>query len=131
MWYKLSLNVFDFSISHFNTLLVEEKWWAIVRFILKHNIHKHMALNGVVLQDKKYLESSNLASHCLHSLICFFLAGKNTLLFCSSSFYLFISFIFVVLRVEDSNASSVLSGFTIDNYIDILENYIDIPCKCP
>ena len=79
---------------------------------------------------KNYLESSNLASHCLHSLICFLFAGKNTLLFCSSSFYLFTSFIFVVLRVEHGNASSVFSGLTIENYTDILENYIDIPCKC-
>ena len=53
--YKLSLNAFDFSISHFNTLLVEEEWWAIVSFISKHNIHKHMALNGVFLQDEKLL----------------------------------------------------------------------------
>ena len=122
--YKLSLNAFDFSISHFNTLLVEEKWWAIVSFIpKKHNIHKHMALNGVILQDKNNLESSDLASHCLHSLICFFLAGKNTLLFCGSSFYLFSSFIFVVLHVEHNNASSVLSGFIIKNYIDILCKY--------
>ena len=72
---------------------------------------------------KNYLESSNLASHCLHSLICFFLAGKNTLLFCDSSFYLLSSFIFVVLCVEDNNASSVLSGFTVKNYIDILCKY--------
>ena len=78
---------------------------------------------------KNDLESSNLASHCLHSLICFFFAGKNTLLFCSSSFYILI-FVFVVLRVEHGNASSVFSGLTIENYIDILENYIDIPCKC-
>ena len=55
MWYKLSLDAFDFSISHFNTLLVEEEWWAIVSVIPKHNIHKHIALNGDILQDKKLL----------------------------------------------------------------------------
>lgn len=77
----------------------------------------------ICFKTKNYIESSYLASHCLRSLICLLLTGENTLLFCGSLFYLFISFIFVVLRVEDNNASSVLNGFTIKNYIDILCKY--------
>ena len=82
MWYKLSLNALDFSILHFNTLLVEEKWWAIVSFVSKHNIHKILLHQLPCLTLKYLLCRVADGDNKLHIQLCQYLQRLLFTLYC-------------------------------------------------